>query len=157
MLVVTFWDHAFIALRPLSLPGGKLAILFKSMARWAAVDYLYGEQAWLDKNPLPGAKSQVGFIIQNFYMFYVLHIFDRGKMSWTLKSSGIRGTSASIAPLNGLVAAVVQLTRSMFYGMFALVLFITRNLLSKALVVAELGSEAFHEQTSSVTMYLVVQ
>lgn len=127
------------------------------MAQWAAVDYLYGEQAWLDKNPLPGAKSQVGFIMQNFYMFYVLHILDGGKMSWTLKSSGIRGASASIAPLNGLVAAVVQLTRSIFYGMLALGLFVPENLLSKAVVVAELGSEAFYEQTSSVTIYLVVQ
>jgi len=77
-------------------------------------------------------------------------------MDWTLKSSGITGALALIASMNGLITAVIQLTTLLFCRMYAFVLPLTGNLLSKALVAVELGCPVFHEQTLSLTIYLVV-
>ncbi|KAI2484333.1 hypothetical protein Ptr902_03273 [Pyrenophora tritici-repentis] len=125
-------------LRPHSLPGGKLAVFFKPMAQWAKIDYLYGEQAWLDKNPLPTGKVLVGCVVQNLYTFYLLALLSGDSMGWSLKSKGIRGASAIAATMTGLIAAVMQLTTASFY------------------ISAELGSPVFYEQTYSITIWLVV-
>jgi len=77
-------------------------------------------------------------------------------MDWTLKSSGITGTPTFTVSMTGLITAVVQLTTLLCYRMSAFVLSLTGNLLSKASVAVELGSPIFHEQTSSLTIYLVV-
>ncbi|KAF7449348.1 hypothetical protein A1F99_063970 [Pyrenophora tritici-repentis] len=143
-------------LRPHSLPGGKLAVFFKPMAQWAKIDYLYGEQAWLDKNPLPTGKVLVGCVVQNLYTFYLLALLSGDSMGWPLKSKGIRGASAIAATMTGLIAAVMQLTTASFYSMFVFAPCVGGNTLREAVVSAELGSPVFYEQTYSITIWLVV-
>jgi len=99
----------------------------------------------------------VGCVVQNLYMPYLLGLASGDKLNgldieveWHYRSSSYHHV------YDWLDCSCHAAYHTSFYGTSAFILFVTGNLLSKSSVVIELGSPVFHEQTSSLTIYLVV-
>lgn len=114
-----WYDVAYISLRPHTLPGGKWhGPVFKPMVRWAAIDNLYGEQAWNDNDTVLAAKANIGCFEANLHLIYLCHLVRAGGLSWTMGTSRISGRLTAQTVLFGLLAMAIQATKLSFYSTF---------------------------------------
>lgn len=112
-----YYESAFVALRPHSLPGGKwYTPFFKPFAPWAAIDTRYCEQAWSDKNQVPNAYVGLGTFESLFLLSYLTHVAKAGGLRWILKTSRIKGSAAVKAVVWAYTAVVVHCARDYFFS-----------------------------------------
>jgi hypothetical protein len=107
----TIWDTLYIALRPHTLPGHKWHDpIWTQVGTYAAVDGVYGEQAWLEGEGWTAAQGVVNVAEVLLYLWY--YAIVRKSRSEGRAISGRMGGKACVI---GLVAGTVTLTKSMLY------------------------------------------
>lgn len=101
---VVAWDIGYILLRPRSMLGGDLHWLWSPYSLYMTVDYIYGLPSWDSKDGFPAAQSlmNVGESILNLFYIYLVHV----------KATP---SSIAVAPIWGLVAVVMTLSKTILY------------------------------------------
>ncbi|EHK96741.1 hypothetical protein M7I_7545 [Glarea lozoyensis 74030] len=109
----TIWDTLYIALRPHTLPGHKWHDpIWTQVGTYAAVDGVYGEQAWLEGEGWTAAQGVVNVTEVVLYLWYYAIVRKSRK-----EGKGVSGKMGGKACVVGLVAGTVTLTKSMLYLM----------------------------------------
>lgn len=102
--LVVAWDIGYILLRPRSMLGGDLHWIWSPYALYQTVDYVYGLPSWESKDGFPAAQSLLNVVesILNFIYLYLAHVKATPR-------------SIAVAPLWGLVAATMTLSKTVLY------------------------------------------
>jgi hypothetical protein len=118
----TIWDTAYIFLRPHTLPGHKWhAPIFTPYSDYAAVDRVYGEQAWLEKDGFTSAQGIINMTEVTLYAVYFWIVMTRGpKSAATRGKRAVSGKAGGLAVTLGLVAGSVTATKTALYCKFYL-------------------------------------
>lgn len=107
----TIWDTLYIALRPRTLPGHEWHDpIWTQVGTYAAVDGVYGEQAWIEGEGWTAAQGVVNVtevILCLWYYALVRKSRNEGKC--------VGGRVGSKACVVGLMAGTATLTKSMLY------------------------------------------
>jgi hypothetical protein len=116
----TIWDTAYIFLRPHTLPGHKWhAPIFTPYSDYAAVDRVYGELAWLEKDGFTAAQGVINMTEVTLYAVYFWIVMTRGNKSAVTGGKRIvGGASAGLAVALGLIAGSVTATKTALYCEF---------------------------------------
>lgn len=115
----TIWDTAYIFLRPHTLPGHKWhAPIFTPYSDYAAVDRVYGELAWLERDGFTAAQGIVNMTEATLYIVYFWIVMTRGdKSAATGGKRVVSGRAGGLAVTLGLVAGSVTATKTALYFM----------------------------------------
>ena len=110
----TIWDAIYIILRPHSLPGHKWhEPIWIPVAKYAAVDGIYGEEAWAAGEGWTAAQGVINVTEVSLYLVYFWIVQSRGR-----KERKVKGRDAGLACVIGLIAGTMTLTKSVLYCEF---------------------------------------
>lgn len=127
---LVFWDTLYILLRPHTMKGGALQWpLWKPYEIYAAIDHVYGQPGWDNKDGFGGAQGVLNAVELVLYGLYALVVYHhslpapagtgiqarKGVGAWLSGGRKLRGPSGNRALLLGFAAAVMTLSKTVLY------------------------------------------
>lgn len=112
----TIWDTAYIFLRPHTLAGHKWhAPIFTPYSDYAAVDRVYGEQAFLEKDGFTAAQGIINMTEVTIYAIYFWIVMAKGNKSVATGKRTVGGKAGGLAVALGLAAGSMTFTKTALY------------------------------------------
>jgi len=127
---LVFWDTLYILLRPHTMKGGALQWpIWKPYEIYAAIDLVYGQPGWDNKDGFGGAQGVLNAVELVLYALYALTIYNhslpapagtgiqvrKGVSAWLSGGRKVRGNSGNRALIIGFAAAVMTLSKTVLY------------------------------------------
>ena len=126
-LPLVLWDTGYIALRPHSMPGGRLhSPLWVPYALYGTIDYVYGWPAWNNHVGFTAAQASLNVVETALYLYYMAvvawpgtsEVFSFRDLNSFLvgeKDRAVSGPSTAAAVLLLFSAAVMTLSKTVLY------------------------------------------
>ncbi|KAL8660829.1 MAG: hypothetical protein Q9202_006156 [Teloschistes flavicans] len=119
-LPLVFWDSAYVALRPHTMPNGKWhSPFFTPYALYGTVDYMYGWPAYESNNGFTLAQASMNIFESVGYIGYLYLFWKHGNGQWTFEHGqkrSIGGRWGGLACLFGFFLSVLTLSKTVLYG-----------------------------------------
>ena len=129
-LPLVLWDTGYIALRPHSMPGGRLhSPLWAPYALYGTVDYVYGWPAWNNHVGFTAAQASLNVVETVMYIYYLTAVISNGaKGLFSFRNlngffigeeeRAVSGPNVATAVLVLFSAAVMTLSKTVLYCKF---------------------------------------
>lgn len=129
-LPLVLWDTLYILLRPHTMAGGALQWpIWKPYEIYAAIDHVYGQPGWDNKDGFGGAQGALNAVETVLYGLYVMIIYNhslpapagtgiqvgQGIGAWLSGARKVRGKAGNRAVVIGFAAAVMTLSKTVLY------------------------------------------
>ncbi|PVI02914.1 hypothetical protein DM02DRAFT_626304 [Periconia macrospinosa] len=129
-LPLVIWDALYILLRPHTMAGGKLQWpIWKPYEIYAAIDHVYGQPGWDNKDGFGGGQGFINAIEAVLYGLYGMIVYHHGIRAangsgiqagegvkgWLSGGVRVQGRKGNQALLIGFAAAVMTLSKTVLY------------------------------------------
>ena len=118
-LPLVFWDSAYVALRPHSMPGGKWhRPIFTPYALYGTIDYIYGWPAYESGNGFTLAQGSLNILESIGYIGYIWVFWQHGEGLWTYaegQKRSIGGGWGGVACLFGFSLSLLTFSKTVLY------------------------------------------
>lgn len=123
-------DSLYILLRPHTMAGGFLQWpLWKPYEIYAAIDHVYGQPGWDQKDGFGGGQGAVNAIEVVLYGLYMMIVYNHGVKAaggsglqigsgvkgWASGGVRVRGSKGNVALIIGFTASVMTLSKTVLY------------------------------------------
>jgi len=120
-LPLVAWDTAYVMLRPLTMPGGRLHWpLWVPYDLYGRVDYIYGWKAFHAHNGFTSAQGSLNIVESIFYLYYLYIVYAYGRQSTASgrgapkpSKVGFLGRARYVEGKHGVVAVLVAYSASL--------------------------------------------
>lgn len=127
---LVLWDSLYILLRPHTMKGGALQWpIWKPYEIYAAIDHVYGQPGWDNKDGFGGAQGVLNAVELVLYGLYAMIIYNhsrpaaagtglqvgKGVGAWFAGGRKVRGTVGNRALIIGFAAAIMTLSKTVLY------------------------------------------